>query len=68
MAQPWKSATTSSWWTSSTVTSIGLTRPVAAPWILREAKVLPAAEIAKAFDLKEQLRNVDAVFKRVFSA
>ncbi len=30
------------------------------------AKVLPAAEIEKAFDLKEQLRNVDAVFARVF--
>ena len=29
-------------------------------------KVLPAAEIEKAFDLKEQLRHVDAVFKRVF--
>jgi adenylosuccinate lyase len=29
-------------------------------------KVLPAPEIEKAFDLKEQLRNVDAVFKRVF--
>ncbi len=29
-------------------------------------KTLPAAEIEKAFDLKEQLRNVDAVFKRVF--
>lgn len=28
--------------------------------------VLPPAEIEKAFDLKEQLRNVDAVFKRVF--
>ena len=28
--------------------------------------VLPAGEIEKAFDLKEQLRNVDAVFKRVF--
>ena len=28
--------------------------------------VLPAVEIEKAFDLKEQLRNVDAVFKRVF--
>jgi adenylosuccinate lyase len=27
---------------------------------------LPAAEIEKAFDLKEQLRNVDAVFTRVF--
>jgi adenylosuccinate lyase len=30
------------------------------------SKVLPSAEIEKAFDLKEQLRNVDAVFKRVF--
>jgi adenylosuccinate lyase len=30
--------------------------------------VLPAAEIEKAFDLKEQLRNVEAVFKRVFTA
>jgi adenylosuccinate lyase len=29
--------------------------------------VLPAAEIEKAFDLKEQLRNVDVVFARVFS-
>ena len=29
-------------------------------------RVLPAAEIEKAFDLKEQLRNVDAVFTRVF--
>ena len=28
--------------------------------------VLPPAEIEKAFDLKVQLRNVDAVFKRVF--
>ena len=28
--------------------------------------VLPAAEIEKAFDLKEQLRNVDTVFSRVF--
>jgi adenylosuccinate lyase len=28
--------------------------------------VLPAGEIEKAFDLKEQLRHVDAVFKRVF--
>jgi len=28
--------------------------------------VLPAPEIEKAFDLKEQLRNVDAIFKRVF--
>jgi adenylosuccinate lyase len=32
------------------------------------AAVLPAAEIEKAFDLKEQLRNVDAVFARVFGA
>jgi adenylosuccinate lyase len=30
------------------------------------AKVLPAVEIEKAFDLKEQLRNVDVVFTRVF--
>ena len=29
-------------------------------------RVLPAAEIEKAFDLKEQLRNVDAIFDRVF--
>ena len=29
-------------------------------------KVLPASEIEKAFDLKEQLRNVDRVFSRVF--
>jgi len=28
--------------------------------------VLPAAEIEKAFDLDDQLRNVDNVFKRVF--
>ena len=28
--------------------------------------VLPAAEIEKVFDLDEQLRNVDTVFKRVF--
>ena len=28
--------------------------------------VLPAAEIEKAFDLDDQLRNVDKVFKRVF--
>jgi adenylosuccinate lyase len=28
--------------------------------------VLPAAEIDKAFDLNEQLRNVDAIFERVF--
>jgi adenylosuccinate lyase len=30
------------------------------------AKVVPAAEIENAFDLKEQLRNVSVVFKRVF--
>ena len=30
------------------------------------AAVLPAAEIEKAFDLNEQLRNVDAIFGRVF--
>ena len=30
-------------------------------------KVLPAAEIEKAFDLKEQLRNVDAVFAECLS-
>ena len=30
--------------------------------------VLPAAEVEKAFDLDEQLRNVDAVFDRVFGA
>src|SRR6187455_751034 len=30
------------------------------------AKVLPAAEIDKAFDLNEQLRNVGAIFERVF--
>jgi adenylosuccinate lyase len=29
-------------------------------------KALPKDEIEKAFDLKEQLRNVDAVFTRVF--
>jgi adenylosuccinate lyase len=28
--------------------------------------ILPAAEIEKAFDVQQQLRNVDAVFKRVF--
>ncbi len=39
------------------------------PLLLADAdigKVLPVAEIEKAFDLKEQLRNVDAVFARVF--
>jgi adenylosuccinate lyase len=30
-------------------------------------KVLPAAEIEKAFDLNDQLRNVDAIFDRVFA-
>jgi len=29
--------------------------------------VLPAAEIERAFDLDEQLRNVDAIFDRVFA-
>jgi adenylosuccinate lyase len=29
--------------------------------------VLPAADIERAFDLKEQLRHVDAIFDRVFS-
>ena len=28
--------------------------------------VLPAAEVEKAFDLNQQLRNVDAIFARVF--
>jgi adenylosuccinate lyase len=39
------------------------------PLLLADAditRVLPAAEIEKAFDLKEQLRNVDVVFSRVF--
>jgi len=31
-------------------------------------KVLPAAEIEKAFDLNDQLRNVDAIFGRVFGS
>ncbi len=31
-------------------------------------RVLGAAEIEKAFDLDEQLRNVDAIFARVFAA
>ena len=30
--------------------------------------VLPPAEIERAFDLKDQLRNVDAIFDRVFGA
>jgi adenylosuccinate lyase len=30
--------------------------------------VLPAVEIEKAFDMREQLRNVDVVFARVFKA
>ena len=41
------------------------------PLLLADADitaVLPAAEIEKAFDLKEQLRNVDVVFERVFGA
>jgi len=29
-------------------------------------KVLPAEEIDRAFDLDDQLRNVDAIFARVF--
>jgi adenylosuccinate lyase len=29
--------------------------------------VLTAAEIGKAFDLNEQLRNVDTIFERVFA-
>jgi adenylosuccinate lyase len=32
------------------------------------AGVLPPAEIDKAFDLREQLRNVDPIISRVFSA
>ncbi|MDA1082590.1 MAG: adenylosuccinate lyase [Gemmatimonadetes bacterium] len=39
------------------------------PLLLADAdigQVLPVDEIEKAFDLKEQLRNVDAVFTRVF--
>ena len=28
--------------------------------------VLPPADIERAFDLNEQLRNVDAIFERVF--
>jgi adenylosuccinate lyase len=31
-------------------------------------KVLPASEIEKAFDLNDQLRNVDAIFGRVFGS
>ncbi|CAN5727503.1 adenylosuccinate lyase [soil metagenome] len=31
-------------------------------------RVLPAAEIEKAFDLNDQLRNVDAIFGRVFGS
>ena len=41
------------------------------PLLLRDAdigKVLTAAEIEKAFDLKDQLRNVDVIFERVFRA
>lgn len=39
------------------------------PLLLADAdigRVLPAGEIEKVFDLKEQLRNVDVVFSRVF--
>ncbi len=39
------------------------------PLLLADAdigKVLPAEEIEKAFDLQQQLRNIDAVFARVF--
>jgi len=41
------------------------------PLLLADADittVLPAVEIEKAFDLKQQLRNVDVVFARVFDA
>jgi hypothetical protein len=31
-------------------------------------RVLTPAEVEKAFDLKDQLRNVDAVMDRVFAA
>jgi adenylosuccinate lyase len=31
-------------------------------------KVLPPAEIERAFDLNDQLRNVDAIFKRVLGS
>ena len=31
-------------------------------------RVLPPAEIERAFDLDEQLRHVDAIFDRVFGA
>jgi len=30
-------------------------------------KVLTAAEVEKAFDLNDQMRNVDAIFDRVFA-
>jgi len=30
--------------------------------------VLTAADIEKAFDLEDQLRNVDAIFERVFKS
>ena len=30
-------------------------------------RVLPAAEVERAFDLDEQLRHVDHIFNRVFS-
>lgn len=41
------------------------------PLLLADAdigRVLPAGEIEKAFDLKEQLRNVNTVFTRVFGS
>jgi adenylosuccinate lyase len=31
-------------------------------------KVLTPAEVDKAFDLNDQMRNVDAIFERVFGA
>jgi hypothetical protein len=31
-------------------------------------KVLTRGEVEKAFDLNEQLRNVDAIFERVFAS
>jgi hypothetical protein len=31
-------------------------------------RVLSPAEVEKAFDLHDQLRNVDAIFDRVFAA
>jgi hypothetical protein len=31
-------------------------------------QVLTPADIEKAFDLRDQLRNVDAIFERVFAS